>query len=294
MNQPANHAVEDTEIDFGALAARAIEHRWLISIAIIFITAAVSLYAFLARPVYRVTAVLMPANHGHAISLGGEAGGALGLLASGLGVGGSRNSELEEAIAIMRSRAFTEEFISSEGLLPKLFPRKWNAITHRWRVPRSRQPTFAEAYKYFNKKIRTITLNARTGLIKVQIEWFDPVDAANWAEHLVGSLNAEMRQRAIHHANASLEFLRTQIKKTSNLEMRAAIGDLMKMELKKRMVAQVTPDYALQIVAAPVGTDGVKPVWPKKMLLIAFGPIIGFIIGFFLSYLPYFDKSSDK
>jgi len=258
-------------------------NRWWILACVILVTVGFTAVAFLTRPIYRVTAVLMPAATSQGSNSSSLASSPLASLASGLGIGGSRNPHTEEALAVLRSRAFTEGFITAERLLPQLFPGKWNASDHRWDDSVGERPTLAEGYRYFRKKICTITDHRRTGLITLQIEWRNPREAADWIEVMVDRLNREMRTRAITRADASLRFLKNELQQTTTVEVRNALGYLMEAQLKKRMIAQVTPNYALQFVAPPVGSDGVAPVWPKKLLLLILGPPVGLLIGILLT-----------
>ena len=281
------------ELDLRGFFGHIVLNRWWILACVVAITAAFTAYAFLARPMYRVTAVLMPATTDQGMNVSSLASGPLASLASGFGIGGPRNARTEEALAVLQSRAFTENFIVAEHLMPQLFPSKWNSSTHHWKEPVDKQPTLAEAYLYFNKKIRTVTRHKRTGLITLQIEWTSPEEAAVWINELVDRLNQEMRANAIRKADASLMFLKNQLKQTSAVEVRDALGYLMEVELKKRMIAQVTPNYSLQFVAAPVGSDGARPVWPKKLLLVVLGPLVGFLVGLLVTLLkrrPFRDE----
>lgn len=258
-------------------------NRWWIIACVLLTTGGFTAVAFLTHPIYRVTGVLMPAETNQEFKISNLASNSISSLASGLGIGGPSNPRTEEALAVLRSRAFTEDFITREDLLPKLFPGKWNSSTHRWKVDSTERPTLADGYKYFKKKIRTIKNDHRTGLVTLQVEWRNPREAASWIDIMVDRLNKEMRARAISKADASLQFLNTQLSQTTTVEMRSALGSLMESQLKHRMIAQVTPDYSLQFVAPPVGTDGAMPVWPKKLLLLILGPPVGLIIGLLLT-----------
>jgi uncharacterized protein involved in exopolysaccharide biosynthesis len=285
MNTQVTPIDNGDEIDLQYMFAHITQNRWWILACMVAATAILSTYAFFARPMYRVTAVLMPAASGQVANRTGLAGGMLGSLAGDFGFGGPHNSRTEQALAVLQSREFTESFISDEHLMPQLFPNEWNASAGRWDVPVAKRPTLAEAYDYFNKKIRTITEHKRTGLITLQIEWTSSQEAAKWINELIDRLNQEMRKRAITKADASMQFLAAQLQNTSNVEVRNAIGYLMEAELKKRMLAQVTPDYSLQFVAPPVGTDGAAPVWPKKILLLILGPVVGFLLAVPVTFL---------
>nr|ATZ76270.1 lipopolysaccharide length regulator [uncultured proteobacterium] len=279
MNSSTTPMVDADFVDFRDFFSRLFFHRWWILICVVVTTIGALAIAFYTRPIYRVTAVLMPAKLGRGPTGVGLASGALTTLASGLGIGGPRNEEAQEALAVLRSRAFTENFILDERLLPKLYPSKWNAATNQWRVPPNERPTLSEAFTYFRKKIRSVTNDRHTGLIDLGIEWTNPKEAAQWATELIERLNKEMRARAIRRADASLVFLKDQLKHTSSVEVQNAVGYLIETQLKKRMFAQVTPDYALRFVAPPVGSDGVRPVWPRRTLLFVLGPIVGLFLG---------------
>lgn len=279
MDANLNQTDDVAGIDLKHLFAQVLQNRWWVLACVVAFTVAFSGYAFIATPMYRVTTILMPAETERSMNAGGLTSPSLASLASGLGIGGARNSHIEEALAVLRSRAFTEQFIMASHLLPKLFPKNWNASAQKWDVSPDERPTLSEGYNYFNKKLRSVTLNHRTGLITLRIEWKNPRVAAEWATELIARLNRQMRARAIAKADASLRFLKHQLQQTSTVEVRDALGFLMEAQLKKRMIAQVTPNYALRVVAPPVGTDGAKPVWPKKLLLLILGPLVGLVIG---------------
>ena len=254
-------------------------NRWWILICVLTMTAAAIAVVLFSRPVYRVTAILTPVPHGREIGGSKMSSGAIATLASGLGIGGPRNENAQEALAVLRSRAFTEKFIIDDELMQKLYPNKWNAKTKTWSGSGNERPTLSHAYEYFRKKIGTITNDRHTGLIDLEIEWKNPQTAAKWSRDLIDQLNQEMRARAIRRADASLAFLKAQLTQTSSVEIRNALAYLIEAQLKRRVFAQVTPEYALRFVAPPIGNDGAQPVWPRKTLLLVLGPIVGVLLG---------------
>src|SRR5580700_6383863 len=90
---------------------------WILAITVLSM-AAFTAAAFLITPVYRAATVLVPAstdrsNLGNALT---SALGQLGGLASIAGVNvGTSDLATEEALAVLRSRQFTERFISEEN-----------------------------------------------------------------------------------------------------------------------------------------------------------------------------------
>lgn len=271
-------------IDFRRLYSHVLSNRWLVLICVVLTTVIFSCVALFTRPVYRVTAVMVSAAQDRGENAVGLGSSSLASLASGLGLGVVHQTASEEALAVLNSREFEERFITDEKLLPQLFPNKWNPITRDWRN-KDDPPTLAQGYKYFTKKILSISQARNSQLITLDVEWVNPQEAAEWATELVRRLNDEMRSRAISKADASLRFLEQQLQQTTTVEIRDALGTLIEAQLKQRMIAQVTQDYSMRFVAPPIGADGEKPVWPKKILLFALGPPAGFLVGVLLTFL---------
>lgn len=265
-------------IDLGSIIRKVAARRWWLASCIAIAVGASAAVAFLTEPVYRATTVLAPAVQDRGIDLNGFAASSLGGLASGLGLG-PRDADTEEALAVLRSREFTERFITSQNLMPELFPSKWNSSARAWRVDTDHRPTLAEGYKYFNEQIRSISEDRKTGLVTLQIDWTDRQEAAKWANELVDELNAEMRRRAISQADASMEYLEDELRTTSAVEVRAAISKLMESQTKQRMLAHVTRDYSFRIVDRAITSDGEKPVKPRRLLLLTLGPLLGAAVG---------------
>ena len=244
---------------------------WWIITSVTLFTAIFFTVAFAMMPVYRATVVLAPASPDRGSQILGS-GTALGGLAAGLGLGlGSHDSDAEEALAVLQSREFTQRFIATENLLPKLFSEKWNSVTGTWKVAEKKQPTLGKAFKYFDTKVRSVTEDRKTGLITLQIDWTDRNEAAEWANRLVHDLNEEMRARAIAKSDASMRFLEKELQTTAVMEVRDAISRLMEDQVKERMYANVTPDYSFRVVDRAIPADRDDPVKPKKALLIAAG-----------------------
>jgi uncharacterized protein involved in exopolysaccharide biosynthesis len=261
----------------GALWAR---RWWVIGLVALFTTGGI-LVAMYTTPVYRASAVLVSAGAERNTMAGsiGSAVGALGGLAALAGVGlGGDDAGTEEALAVLRSRQFTERFITDKRLMQRLFADRWDERNQQWTVPAEEQPTLARTYKYFDKKIRVITRDRKTGLVTLNVEWTDRKEAAEWANELIERLNAEMRARSIAQANASLGFLEQELAGTIELGTRDAINRLIESQIRHRMVANVTPEYAFRFVDRAMPSDANDPIKPNKLLLVAGGPLLGMIV----------------
>lgn len=271
----------DDEVDLRALVARLWSGRWWIGGSVVICTLLAAFLAFATTPTYRSTTVLVPASSdrsGMSASLS-SALGQLGGLASIAGINvGSGNMETEEALAVLKSREFTEAFIRERRLMPVLFSGKWDAVSGGWK-PEVSPPTPAQAYKYFNNGIRSILQDKKTGLVTLHIDWKNREEAAAWANDLVQRLNAEMRARAIAKSDASVGYLEKELNTTSVVATREAINRLIEAQIKQRMVANVTQEYAFRVVDSAMVADSDDPIKPRKFMLLVAGPLVGFVLG---------------
>jgi len=228
---------------------------------------------------YRAEVLLIPASAerssmSNALS---SALGQLGGLASlaGLNASGS-GSDTQEALAVLRSRQFTVDFVNDLRLMPDIFADKWDASAGKWR---SAQPTAAKAYRVFDKQIRSVIQDKKTGLITVQIDWSNREKAAIWANELVAKLNSEMRGRAIEKSEANLAYLEKELGGTSVMATREAIGHLIEAQINQRMVASVNQEFAFRVVDKASIPDANDPVSPRRVLMTLGGAILGGIVG---------------
>ena len=274
--------IEAEERDPREVFLRLWAHRRWIAACVAVSTVGFVIAAFLITPIYRATTLLAPASSSRS-SLSNSLSstlGQLGSIASMVGVNvGSVDIETEEAIAILRSRQFTEGFISDQNLLPELFDSLWDRKTSTWLVTGDKQPTLGKAYKKFDEQVRSITEDKKTGLVLLQVDWRDPAMAALWANSLVDRLNRAMRARALAQVTKSLSFLDGELEKTTDTDTRLAINRLVEMQIRQRMLANVTEEYAFRIVDRATAPDKWDRIRPKRVLISISGLLAGLVFG---------------
>lgn len=281
LNTPAKTTDTLEDVDLRALLAMLWAGRWWIVVSVALVTGAFAATAFLMTPVYRATAVLVPADADRSgMGALGPALSQFGGLAALAGINmNSGNSATEESLAVLRSREFTESFIRDQRLMPELFHKKWDKKANDWKGDLNDRPTLAQAYKYFDRHVRVVSLDKKTGLVSLQIEWKDADKAAAWANELVARLNSEMRSREITRTNASVGYLEKELAATSAIDTRQAINRLMEAQINQRMVANVTKEYALRVVDRAMPADKKDVVRPRKLIMIVMGTCVGLLAG---------------
>jgi hypothetical protein len=246
--------------------------RWYLLASIALFAAVFAVIAFAITPEYRAVAVLLPAELN--LSTVDPTANALGSLTSLLDFDPLADQRTEEALAVMRSREFTEEFIRSNELLPVLYARYWDGARRRWKYRFGGSPTIAEGGRYFHE-LCNIWKDPLTGLINFQLDWRDPGQAALWVNQMVERLNAAMRARAIAEADAGMTYLRSELSITPEVETRDAIAVLMESQINKRMLADVSEQYSFRVVDRALVADVRDPERPRKVLLISLGALTG-------------------
>ena len=274
---------DDEAVDLRAAIARIVAGRWWVLASVIVFAVGFAIAEIETIPIYRASTVLIPASQerNSLSSTLSSTLGQLGGIASLAGVNlASSDAATEEALAVMQSRQFTEHFINDLNLMPELFPGQWDAATQTWKADWwGHVPTPARAVKYFNRKIRTVIRDKRSNLVTLQIDWRNREEAAAWANLLAQRLNAEMRTRAIDQAAASLSYLEKELESTSVVETRDSISRLIETQVKQRMLANVTQEYAFRIVDKAMAPDSDDSIWPGKLIFFVGGPLLGLVVG---------------
>jgi uncharacterized protein involved in exopolysaccharide biosynthesis len=273
--------VAEEVVDFRALGRRLMARRRLVAAIVAVSTTAFAAAAFIMTPVYRATAILAPASHqssgrGLLNSALGDLGGVAAL--AGLNIS-TIDPGTEEALAVLQSRELTEAFVKDWNLMPKLFPGRWDMATNSWKASWWRKtPTLAKGFDYFDRHVRTVTADKKTGLVTLHIVWKDRDEAAAWATELVRRVNDEMRARAIAEADASMAYLDKESQSAQTVTARDAVSRLMETEIRQRMVANVSREYAFRVVDAALPPDKDDPLRPQKAVLTIAGLLIGVLI----------------
>jgi uncharacterized protein involved in exopolysaccharide biosynthesis len=257
--------------------------RWLI-IAITATCAIISIvYALLATQWWRAEVVLVQAHQRQGLS--GQLGSLAGL-ASLAGLNISERGDSAEALAVLRSREFTQSFIEEQKLLPVLFADKWDAKAGRWKSSDpEQQPDVRDAIKLFENRVRSITENKKTGVITLGIEWKDKVEAARWANLFAQRANDRMRNRAQIEAERNVKFLREEATATTVVTLQQSISRLLEHELETLMLARGSEEFAFRVV-----DRATVPKWrssPKRTLTVVLATMAGGLLSLVVVYLRH-------
>lgn len=263
--------------------------KWLIVALTVIATSVATVAAFIAEPAYKTEVAFMPADEekgGGLSSLMGQFGGLASLAGVNIGGGGGK---AEEALATLKSRAFTVEFIRENELMPVLFAKAWDASNKKWLVEKKEDiPSDWDAYKVFNG-IRTVNKDAKTGMITLAIEWRDAEQAAQWANALIKKLNQHQKNKTIGEAQKSINYLQQQLSQTMVVEIQQAIYRLIEAQTKNIMLANVREDFAFKIIDPAVVPEEMSK--PKRKLMVILGFVVGLMLGVFVAFFVNFIRN---
>jgi len=259
---------------------------------------------------YKATVVLAPAQQqsGGLASALGRVGGLASL--AGLNIGSGESSDSQIAQEIMGSWSFIDKFIVENDLAVEVYAAsRWrekqnelaidddiyDVASQEWLIEDDdtdelRPPTSWELYEEFVDRI-TISEDSRTGLVSVSIEYFSPYMAQAWVDLYVQAINSHMQSREVVKVSRNIEYLQNQISKTAITGMQEVFFVLVEEQIKAKMVAEASPDYAFVTVSPSMLPE--EESQPKRALICILGTLLGGILSVSLVLVMHFAKKSD-
>ena len=305
--QISNHY--DDEIDlrelFAVLWAGRIK---VIAITAIFAVASV-IYALTVPNQYKATILLSPSQSSNSGISG--ALGQLGGLASlaGVSIGGGESNESQLAQEIMKSWGFVEGFISENDLAVEVYAAEgWDRGSNKLQIDQdfydpdtkswlveddygvTGPPNSWDLYEAFSERI-TVSEDKKSGLISVSIEYYSPQMAKQWLDLYISSINKHMQERQMIKVTRNIEYLEAQIEKTAITEMREVFYTIIEEQIKSKMLAEASPNYAFEAVS-PSMVPAEKSQ-PKRALICILGALLGGMLSVLLVLIMHYARKSD-
>ena len=279
-----NNSHQD-EIKFKELFSLLWAGRKLIIIATSFFAVCSIFYALSLSDYYKSHAVVSLAKApGEGSSFSGMSG-----LASIAGINVSSGEE-KGALVIntVRSRAFLKHLLSIEDVLPSLMADEsydseskklvfksniYDAVNKKWLET---QPSYLKTYNVYMGQV-SIDYNALQRLIFLSVEHKSPIFAKKFMDLIIREADAKIRQIDFERSSDALAYLTTEISKTSLIEMRSSINQLIMSQLETQMMTQISSNYILNVIEPPYIPE-IKSK-PSRSLICLFGTVLGLVIG---------------
>ncbi len=255
--------------------------KWLLALLVLAMVIGLTL-ASLAPRRWQGELVALPRGGSDRSALLNSLSGQLGGLAALAGLGGGESGQRAEAVQMLQSQVLAREFIEENKLLPVLFADDWDQPRQTWS---GHSHTLNEAVRDFDRGIRSVIEDRRTGLVTVRITWRDPVQAAVWANELVRRANARLRSRAIARAQGSIDYLKREARNTDVVEIQQSLYRLMEDQYKNLLLANVSEDYAFSIIDPAYPPDPKQYVFPRRGLFIFGGFFFALVLALIWAFI---------
>ncbi|MEM6640868.1 MAG: Wzz/FepE/Etk N-terminal domain-containing protein [Pseudomonadota bacterium] len=277
----ATRPPSEPQIDLAQMIALLRRSAWIIALSMLVGLALAWAASLRIAPQYEADVTLratenLSSGSGQLGGLAGSLGGFASL--TGLSLGGGSDAR-ERSMAILRSRALGLALIEEQSLIPLLFEESWDATTESWTVPDSEVPSALDAWERLSEEVRAIEEERRSGNITVTFRWSDPVRAAKWANALVDLANRRTRELAIESATQSNAFLEQELGRTSNANIKGSIYSLIEKNIANITLANVSSDYAFEIIDPALASDPDDVVWPDLKIMLPAGAFAGLVFG---------------
>lgn len=262
---------------------RGLREHWFFCTVGVLLGAVVGYAAtYLRTPIYQAEVVLAPAatrsTSSSLSSLLGPLGGISRLAPS---LGDDTTGLSDRAVAVLRSRAFTEKFVQSNGLVEVLTPgsRLGSLLGHE---PPSPPMRLYSAAFVFRTSIVAVRVDVRSTFVTIAVRWKNPEQAAQWANELAAAANEEARERAIADADNAINYLQEELKVQSAVPIVAAINQLIESQLHNKMLAKTRPQFVYTILSPALPPPPNAYVSPDRLLVALAVAVAGGLFALFI------------
>ena len=260
---PPVESEEVETVDFRTFMGLMWRYRRSVAVTcVVFGLASLGLALFL-QPYFKADTVLV---YVHDKGMGNGQGSldeALGGLASlaGMNLMGA-GAEDSEALAVLDSRRLAEEFIERNHLVPVLLRNS------------RKRPTMWRAVRRFKEDgVLLVHKDPRKDTTTVTITWKDPQQAAEWANGFAALANEVIREHTVDESSRNIAYLNEQIAKTTAVDLRRMLYDILEGQTKTLMLANAREEYAFQVVD-PAVVPEIK-AGPHRSLIVLGGLVLG-------------------
>ncbi len=297
----------DDEIDLRELFAV----LWAGKIKVILLTALCAIgsvvYALSIPNQYKAITLLAPAQSDDGGGLSGAVS-RLGGLASiaGLGLGGDGGGKAHTAQQIMTSWSFIEGFIADNDLAVEVYAAEgwskgsnelqinqeaYDAENNQWLIEDDSgvvgPPSSWQLFEAFSKRI-TVAEDEQYGLVSVSVEHYSPQIAKQWLDLYISAINKHMQERQVAKVSNNIEYLKAQIEKTSITEMQEVLYTIIEEQIKNKMLAEASPDYAFVAISPSMIPE--KKSQPKRASICIFGTLLGGMLSIMLVLVMHYGR----
>lgn len=244
--------------------------KWMLA-CMSFVILAGGAYALFAPAVYSANAAisLKEKDDGDGASrVLAQLGSVGGAVASQLGVG---QTNLDQVALILKGHELAKSVIVEHGLLPVLYPDKWDAKAGRWKTKNPKHvPTLALGVKFLQDEVLNVSTDAKKGVIIIKADIYDSTLSKSIVDYYLAGLNERMRSDITRDAEANRRYLEQQLNGLMDPILREKVQSMIAYEIEKAMLAS---SNAFNVVEGPVVP--LKRTSPRRLLILSLSVVAG-------------------
>lgn len=259
------------------------------------------LYAYIAPIKWQSSALLIPADSS-VNALPAQSSGLASMAGINLSKGSNDNGP--KIMATIKSRDFFKHLIQFEGVLENLMALEaydpnsgvskfddllFDADKKTWKE--GKKPSLFQSYIVYSS-ILSVTSPKLSSFIYLNVQHASPVFAKDFLELIIKEINELTRQRDLEKSDQSLIFLYNQLESVQQSDVQIAVSNLIEVQLKKQMMAQVSSNYALEVIDSPFIPE--LRISPKRKNILIIGTLLGFFVSLITVLTQHFTKKYFK
>jgi len=289
----------DDEVDLKELFKTIWEGRKLIiKITAIFAISSIAVSLLLTN-YYQSGSLMVARNNTENQSMLAQYSGLASMAGVNLSVSG--DNKALEAMELIKSRKFVKHLLTFENILPSIMaPKNYNSSSKEllfdqkiydsetgiWKI---NKPSYLEAHEVYLDSLISISQDKFNGFILIKVEHISPVFAKEFLELIIREANVLLRKRDMEESSQAIEYLKSELSKTSFVEIQESINSLIEAQLEKQMLAKINEAYILIEIDPPFIAE--KKSKPSRLLICVLGTIIGSIFGVGIVLISHYSSS---
>ncbi len=284
--------IEDKEVIKLPILFNALwEKKFLVTFITIAFAVLSIIYSLSIPNIYRATTVLAPTNNESKGSLGGLASQYGGLAAmAGINLGGlDSDKKIEQAIVLLNSWPYLDEFIEKYNLKPTFMATKgWDEVANEliydetlynvesgeWLVEngKSMEPKSFETFEKV-KSLISIDIDTKSGLVDLSVSHYSPFIAKSIVKLLTKELNEYFKEKDQKQAKKSINALSNKISETDNSDMQQLFYKMIEGHSKTLLMTEVSDEYLIKTLVPTMLPE--EKSSPRRALIVLLGTLLG-------------------
>jgi hypothetical protein len=158
----------------------------------------------------------------------------------------------------------------------------YDGQTNKWVIP---IPSYLQGYRALHWDLNVVR-SENSGFIHLSYEHVSPTYSRYLVNLIIEEVNKIVRLQDLTETNNSLKYLYQQLRDTKESEIKLSINQIIESQLRKKMLANIRENYAIQPIDPPFTPDLKSS--PVRSYIVVASTIIGFIVSLVILLTMHF------